>query len=355
MRYNLDTMLPERAFQKKLGGYGAATYEGGGKSGGSSTTVNTPSLTQEQKDMIGAQTQFYTGTIAPTYQNAVRGATDIYNQTAGGVNAAAQNYGTVAGQSQQALGETGESALRTGISGLQGLFGNDYVNQQMQAAMAPAQAQYTQNLANQRANFGGAGQLGSARNALADTQLAGMNNAIQQQTAAGVLNNIQNARAGVGTTLAQLGQGGLQQAQAAGANQVTASMTPQQLYNQYSSVIFGTPGGSYSPNFAGTQGGTQTSNNSSWNVGIGGAQGAQGIGAIASMMSDRRAKREITFVGKRGEHKIYTFKYLDSDTTYEGVMAQDLLEYMPEAVTMADDGFYRVDYNLVGFDMKEIV
>ena len=31
-------------------------------------------------------------------------------------------------------------------------------------------------------------------------------------------------------------------------------MTPQQLYNQYASVIFGTPSSSYNPNFAGTQG-----------------------------------------------------------------------------------------------------
>jgi hypothetical protein len=35
---------------------------------------------------------------------------------------------------------------------------------------------------------------------------------------------------------------------------VTAAYTPQDLYNKYASVIFGTPSASYSPNFAGTQG-----------------------------------------------------------------------------------------------------
>jgi hypothetical protein len=31
-------------------------------------------------------------------------------------------------------------------------------------------------------------------------------------------------------------------------------MTPQQLYNQYASVIFGTPAAAYNPDFRGTQG-----------------------------------------------------------------------------------------------------
>jgi hypothetical protein len=35
-------------------------------------------------------------------------------------------------------------------------------------------------------------------------------------------------------------------------------MTPQQLYNQYASVIFGTPSASYNPDFRGTIGGTTT-------------------------------------------------------------------------------------------------
>ena len=89
---------------------------------GKSSSYTTPELTQEQKDMIKAQTQFFTGTVAPTYQQAVTGATDIYNQNAGGVLNAAQNAAGVSSQAQQTLGETGESALRTGVTGMESLF-----------------------------------------------------------------------------------------------------------------------------------------------------------------------------------------------------------------------------------------
>lgn len=228
---------------------------------GKSSSYTTPQLTQEQKDAISAQTGFMTGTIIPTYQEAVRGATDIYNTNAGGVLNAAQNAAGVSSQAQQALGETGESALRTGVTGLQSLFSPDYEANQIKAALAPAQAQYQQNLAGQQAQFGGAGNLGSARQALAGQQLAGQTQALQAGTAAQVQRDIAAQRMGVGSTLASLGQGGLGQAQTAAANQITAAMTPQQLYNQYASVIFGTPSGSYNANFAGTQGQSQTGTN----------------------------------------------------------------------------------------------
>jgi hypothetical protein len=163
---------------------------------GKSTTTSTPTLSPEQKAQIAAQTGFFTGTIAPTYEQAVRGATNIYNLNAGGVLNAAQNQAAIARQVQQAVGETGESALRTGITGLENLFNPNYEAQQIQAALAPAQAQYMQNVANQQAMFGGAGQLGSARQALADRQLAGMTQAAQMQTAAQVARDIAAQRMG---------------------------------------------------------------------------------------------------------------------------------------------------------------
>lgn len=235
-----------------------------GKGGG--TTVQTPEMTPEQRAQIQAQTEFFTGTIAPTYQGAVRGATELYNQGAGGVTSAAQNLAGTAYQAQQSLGETGESALRSGITGLQSLFSPDYERQQLQAAMAPAQSQYMQNLANQAVQFGGAGNLGSARQALAGRELAGQTQSTQAATAANILKDIAGQRAGAATQLAQLGQGGIGQALGAATQGVTAAMTPQQLYNQYASVIFGTPSASYNPNFAGTQG--QTTVSDSYNMGI---------------------------------------------------------------------------------------
>jgi hypothetical protein len=78
--------------------------------------------------------------------------------------------------------------------------------------------------------------------------------------------------------LAQLGQGGLGQALGAAGSGVSAAMTPQQLYNQYASVIFGTPAASYSPDFRGTQGSTTTGSQYGTQMGIGGAYGSSKFG-----------------------------------------------------------------------------
>lgn len=221
---------------------------------GKSTSTSNAVLTPEQRAQIAAQTEFFTKTIAPTYKNAVLGATDIYNRGAGGVANAAQNQAEMAYQAQQALGGTGESALRTGITGLQTLFDPNYERNQVMAALAPAQAQYQQNLEMQNRSFGGSGNMGSARQALADRQLAGATQAAQMQTAAALQSQIAQQRAAVAGQLASLGQGGIGQAIAAAGIPVTASMAPQDYYNKYASVIFGTPSASYNPDFSGTQG-----------------------------------------------------------------------------------------------------
>lgn len=225
---------------------------------GKSTSTTTPALTPEQKAQIAAQTEFFTGTIAPTYQSAVENATNLYNQTSQGVQNAAQNQASVASQAQKTLGETGESALRTGVTGLESLFSPDYEANQIAAALAPAQAQYLQNVQNQGAMFGGTGELGSARQALAERQLAGTTQAQQQQTAAQIQSNIAQQRAAAAQALSGIGQSNISGAQSAAGNIVNAGMIPQQLYNQYASVIFGTPSASYNANFAGTQGQTKT-------------------------------------------------------------------------------------------------
>lgn len=238
------------------------------KSSGSGSTTYVPTLTPEQNAQIAAQTGLFTGTIAPAYQQAVSGATNMYNNTSGGVTQAAQNLAGTAAQAQNTLGSTGESALNTGISGLENLFSPQYQAQQLQAALQPGEAQYAQNIANQQAQFGGAGQLGSSRSALAQAQTAGATQAAQQQAAATVMNNIATQQQAAANSLISAGQSGLTGAQTAAQNQVTAAMQPQQLYNQYASILFGTPQSSYTPSFAGTQSsttntsGTQTNLNS---------------------------------------------------------------------------------------------
>lgn len=237
-----------------------------GKSGG--TTIQTPQMTPEQQQQIKAQTEFFTGTIKPYYEQAVQGAKDVYSTNLGGVSAAAQNLGSQAGQAQNVLGSTGESALKQGIGRLENLFTPEYEQQQLAAVLQPAQVQYQQNLAGLQNQFGGAGQIGSARQALANTQLAGLTQQQQQQAAAQVEAQIAQQRAAAAQSLAGLGQAGIGQALGAAGQGITAAMTPQQLYNQYASVIFGTPSSSYNPNFAGTQGMTQTSNQTKFGISI---------------------------------------------------------------------------------------
>lgn len=69
--------------------------------------------------------------------------------------------------------------------------------------------------------------------------------------------------------------------------------------------------------------------------------------------SDRRLKGDIVAVGRLANGlTLYRFRYLWSTAEYVGVMAQDVLDVMPEAVTTdARDGYMTVNYGLLGFRM----
>ena len=319
-----------------------------GKSGGSSTTI--PTLSPQQNAMIAAQTGLFTSQIAPNYATATSGATDLYNQEAPGVTAAAQNLAGTAGQAQNVLGSTGESALTSGINALQNIASPEYQQAQLNAALMPAQAQYAQNIAAQGAQFGGAGQIGSARQALAQRQTAGSAMAQQQQAAAGVLQNIAQQQLAAGGQLSQLGQAGLGQAQNAAGQQLTASMAPQALYNQYASVLFGVPSASYNPNFAGTQATSTTGSQSQYGVNATAPLAAAG----ASLFSDINLKENITYVGVEAGHKMYEFNYKGEAKRYRGVMAQDVIDYAPEAVTLHENGYLQVNYDMLGISMTQL-
>ena len=53
---------------------------------------------------------------------------------------------------------------------------------------------------------------------------------------------------------------------------------------------------------------------------------------------------------------IYLFNYKNNlNTTYKGVMAQDLLELgLDNSVSIGHDGYYRVNYNSIDVDMEII-
>jgi hypothetical protein len=229
----------------------------GQKSSGSSTMI--PTLSPEQNADIAAKTGLFTSTIAPAYQTVVTGATDLYNLGAPGVTAAAQNLAGTANQAQTVLGSGGESSYTTGINALQNLVSPEYQQAQINAALLPAQAQYAQNIAGQRAQFGGAGMLGSSRQALAERQTAGTAQAAQQTAVAQVLKDIAQQQYAAGSQLGQFGGAGLSGAQTAAQNQVAAARIPSQFFNaDLAATLFGTPAASYTPDFRGTQGQTTT-------------------------------------------------------------------------------------------------
>jgi hypothetical protein len=237
----------------------------GGKSSGSQTVI--PQLSQEQKDYIKAQTDFFKNVVQPTYQDVVKGAVSVYNQNAPGVLNAAQNLAGTSGQAQQTLGETGESALRTGVSGLENLFGKDYEQQQVAAALAPSQAQYMQNLAGQQAQFGATGELGSARQALAGRQLAGMTAAQQAQTAAQVEAGIAGQRQQAANALMGYGGQALPGSIAAAQQILGASQVPQQYFGQLANTAYGLPSASYTQIGPYGQSSTSSGKNSGFKLG----------------------------------------------------------------------------------------
>ena len=71
--------------------------------------------------------------------------------------------------------------------------------------------------------------------------------------------------------------------------------------------------------------------------------------------SDMRLKHNIHRVGSTVFGLgLYDFEYNDQPGVYEGVMAQEVLRVMPEAVTVGADGFYRVNYEMLGIAMKRL-
>jgi hypothetical protein len=77
-----------------------------------------------------------------------------------------------------------------------------------------------------------------------------------------------------------------------------------------------------------------------------------GFISVAPTPSDRRLKTGIARVATLPSGLgLYRFKYLWGDAEYVGVMAQEVLDVVPAAVVAGTDGFLRVDYHLLGFEM----
>jgi len=218
------------------------------------------SKTENNVNYLGSQLQdientnkFKTDVITPAWKDYMGDVNRSYNENLPGMTKAAQGLGNYAGQVGQTLGETGESAARVGVSGLSQFFDPKYGQEQFAAAMNPIQAQYMQNMANQGAQFGGAGNLGSSRQALAGAQAAGANQAAQMQAAAQVMNNLNNQRLQAGSQLGQLGGNYLNQGLQAKGTQLGAAERPMDWMSQRGKMLGLTPSQLYTPQYPGQQ------------------------------------------------------------------------------------------------------
>jgi hypothetical protein len=231
----------------------------GSSKGSSSTQVE---MSPEQRRAIGAQTDFLTGTAFPAYQSTIGGAKDIYGLTAPAATNAAKSAMDVAQRSGAQQEVAGGASLGLGIKGLASLFSPDYKKEQIDSALQAGRESGRELVNQQTASYGAAGGLGSARNALANANLASLQEQRQGNVAATTSAGIEANRAAAARELAGTGLQALTGAQQSAASRIGYAMTPQDVYAKYASVIYGTPQASTTPNFAGTQG-TQTSGKSS--------------------------------------------------------------------------------------------
>ena len=235
---------------------------GGGKSSGNQQAVTT----QEQKDLIKAQTGFLTNTAFPAYQKTLGMAGDVYGQVNPAATTAANTAMDVAGRTGALQEATGTAGTLTGMAGLASLFDPQYEKGQVQAALQAGREATREQLGGQNAMYGGAGGLGSSRQALADTNLRQLGEQRQATAAAEAQARVQANKASAAQALLGAGQTGLTGAQTAAAGRVGLAQAPQDVLAKYASIIYGTPQASTTPSFAGTQGQTTSGKSSGFKL-----------------------------------------------------------------------------------------
>lgn len=79
-------------------------------------------------------------------------------------------------------------------------------------------------------------------------------------------------------------------------------------------------------------------------------------GVVAPFLSDVRAKQDVTFLDDdRGDGIAhYLFRYRDAPEWYIGVLAQEVAQVYPDAVTTGEDGYFRVNYGMIGDAMYHV-
>jgi hypothetical protein len=221
---------------------------------GKGSSSSAPVVTEEQKELLRAQTGFLTGTALPAYQKTVGMAGDVYGQVNPAATSAAQTAMDVSGRAGALQEAGGSQAYVQGMQGLQSLFSPEYKQQQISAALQPAREEIREQMGSQAALFGGSGGLGSSRQALASRNLASLSEQRMASVAAQTSAGIESQRQRAAESLLGAGQSGLSAAQQSAASRIGYAGAPQDVLAKYASIIYGTPQASTTPSFQGTQG-----------------------------------------------------------------------------------------------------
>ena len=193
---------------------------GGGKSSGGQTTQISPA----QERALNAQTDFTSGTALPAYKETIGTARGAYDAALPAATSAANKASNVADQTgdlQQGVGTYGTLA---GMQGLSSLFGPQYEQNQINAALQSGRESARESQAGQNAMYGAAGALGSSRQALADSNMQSLNAQRQSTAAADAQAKVQANKASAAQALLGAGQNGL-----SGANQLLLPVSDTQV------------------------------------------------------------------------------------------------------------------------------
>ena len=225
---------------------------------GKGSSSSAPVVTEEQKQLLKAQTGFLTDTAFPAYQKTLGMAGDVYGRVNPATTTAAQTAMDVSGRAGALQEAGGAQSYVQGMQGLSSLFSPEYKQQQISAALQPAREEIREQMGSQAALFGGAGGLGSSRQALASRNLASLAEQRMGSVAAQTSAGIESQRQRAAESLLGAGQQGLSAAQQSAASRIGFAGAPQDVLSKYASVIYGTPQASTTPSFQGTQGSTSS-------------------------------------------------------------------------------------------------
>jgi len=315
----------------------------GGSKGGQTSTQTTgysalPASLKTGFDQLGKQVAQYTDVSNPdnvarfTPMGQTAGETQAYNNINMGFTPTAETLGT-------------------DLSMLQNPF-NDYVIGGINNAANSDFSILKQNL-NQ------AGQFGSNRQTLGANDVE-----LQRQNQIGSLLQDQYNQA-----LGQVFNNLVPQRQQDAMNQLNAGQSQRALDLQIKQAPIAALGAGTSMIAPFTAGGTSTSYQPSNSGNILGTLGQLASGAssaysaykmpaaiaalTAAISSDINLKHNIEYKTTKNGYNIYEFSYNGSDKRYEGVMAQEVQEIMPEAVIQTPEGL-AVNYDMIGIEFKEV-